>query len=53
MGVLNVLAGEEVGSVMMLPSAENAILEKSGLVLDSRLLYILDVLHSDRSRFHP
>ena len=36
MGVLKVLAGEWAGSVMMLFSAENSMLEMSGLVSDLR-----------------
>ncbi|SRR6266702_994114 len=52
-GVLNVLAGEWVGSVMMLPSADNSMLEMSGLALDLRLLDRFTVLYSDHSRFCP
>jgi len=51
-GVLNVLAGEWVGSVMTLPS-ENSMLEKSGLALDLRLLDRFNVLYSDHSRSRP
>jgi hypothetical protein len=50
-GVLKVFAGEWVGSVMMLPPAENSILEKSWLALDLRLRDRFNVPHSDRSRF--
>ena len=52
-GVLNVFAGVWVGSVMMLLSAENSMLEKSGVGLSSHLLDGVNVLYSDRSRSRP